>query len=58
MIKIITIGSIKEKYLKDAINEYLKRLKKYTEIEIIELKDEGLVEKDKAIKLEGQKIER
>ena len=49
MIKIITIGSIKEKYLKDAINEYLKRLKKYTEIEIIELKDEGLVEKDKAI---------
>ena len=50
MIKIITIGSIKEKYLK--------RLKKYTEIEIIELKDEGLVEKDKAIKLEGQKIER
>lgn len=58
MIKIITVGSIKEKYLKDAINEYLKRLKKYTEIEIIELKDEGLVEKDKAIKLEGQKIER
>lgn len=58
MIKIITIGSIKEKYLKDGINEYLKRLKKYTEIEIIELKDEGLVEKDKAIKLEGQKIER
>ena len=58
MIKIITIGSIKEKYLKDAINEYLKRLKKYTEIEIIELKDEGLVEKDRAIKLEGQKIER
>ena len=58
MIKIITKGSIKEKYLKDALNEYLKRLKKYTEIEIIELKDEGLVEKDKAIKLEGQKIER
>ena len=58
MIKIITIGSIKEKYLKDAIKEYLKRIKKYTNIEIIELKDEGLVEKDKAIKLEGQKIER
>ena len=58
MIKIITIGSIKEKYLKDAINEYLKRIKKYTNIEIIELKDEGLVEKDKAIKLEGEKIEK
>lgn len=58
MIKIITVGSIKEKYLKDAINEYLKRIKKYTNIEIIELKDEGLVEKDKAIKLEGEKIEK
>ena len=37
MIKIITIGSIKEKYLKDAIKEYLKRIKKYTNIEIIKL---------------------
>ena len=40
MIKIIAIGSIKEKYLKDAIAEYQKRLQKYTSIEIIELKDE------------------
>ena len=56
MIKIITVGSIKEKYLKDAIDEYLKRLKKYTNIEIIELKDEGLVEEQKAIQLEGEKI--
>ena len=30
MIKIITVGSIKEKYLKDAIAEYQKRLSKYT----------------------------
>lgn len=56
MIKIITVGNIKEKYLKDAIDEYLKRLKKYTNIEIIELKDEGLVEEQKAIQLEGEKI--
>lgn len=56
MIKIITVGNIKEKYLKDAIEEYLKRLKKYTNIEIIELKDEGLVEESKAIQLEGEKI--
>ena len=39
MIKIICIGKIKEKYLKDAIDEYLKRIKKYTKIEIIELPD-------------------
>ena len=56
MIKIITVGNIKEKYLKDAIDEYLKRLKKFTSIEIIELKDEGLVEEQKAIQLEGEKI--
>ena len=56
MIKIITVGNIKEKYLKDTIDEYVKRLKKYTNIEIIELKDEGLVEEQKAIQLEGEKI--
>ncbi|MDD5888178.1 MAG: 23S rRNA (pseudouridine(1915)-N(3))-methyltransferase RlmH [bacterium] len=56
MIKIITVGNIKEKYLKDAIEEYSKRIKKYTNLEIIEVKDEGLVEAEKAISLEGLKI--
>ena len=56
MIRIITVGTIKEKYLKEAIEEYLKRLKKYTNIELIEVKDEGLVEEQKAINLEGEKI--
>ena len=56
MIKIITVGSVKEKYLKEAIEEYLKRLRKYTNVEIVELKDEGFVESQKAILLEGQKI--
>lgn len=58
MIKIITVGSIKEKYLKDAIAEYTKRLKKYVNIEIIELKDEGLVEPNKAVLIEGEKIKK
>ncbi len=58
MIKIIAIGNIKEKYLKEAIAEYQKRLKKYTNLEIIELKDEGYVEEQKAIALEGEKIKR
>ena len=39
MIKIICVGKIKEKYLKDAIKEYQKRLSKYTKLEIIELPD-------------------
>ena len=58
MIKIITVGSIKEKYLKDAIEEYKKRLSRYTKLEIIEVKDEGLVEEKKAIELESTKIEK
>ena len=41
MIKIITVGKIKEKYLADAINEYLKRLSKYTKINLIEVPDEN-----------------
>lgn len=39
MIKIICVGKIKEKYFKDAIEEYLKRLSKYTKIEVIEVED-------------------
>lgn len=39
MIKIICLGKIKENYLKDAIEEYLKRISKYSKIEIIELTD-------------------
>ncbi len=58
MIKIIAVGTIKEKYLKDAIEEYTKRIKKYTNIEIIEVKDEGLVEEQKAINLESEKIKK
>lgn len=58
MIKLITVGTIKENYLKEAIEEYQKRLKKYTNLEIIEVKDEGLVEESKAIILEAEKIKK
>lgn len=58
MIKIITVGAIKEQYLKDAIDEYMKRIKKYTNIELIEVKDEGLVEEQKSILLEAEKIKK
>jgi 23S rRNA (pseudouridine1915-N3)-methyltransferase len=39
-ITIITVGKIKEKYLRDAIAEYSKRLSKYCKLEIIEVADE------------------
>lgn len=58
MIKIITVGGVKEKYLKDAIEEYKKRLTKYTSIEIIEIKDEGLLPPIQAMEKEGEKIKK
>lgn len=39
-ITIITVGKIKEKYLRDAIAEYSKRLSKYCKLEILEVADE------------------
>lgn len=39
-ITLLTVGKIKEKYLKDAIAEYSKRLSKYCKLEIIEVADE------------------
>ena len=39
-ITLITVWKIKEKYLKDAIAEYSKRLSKYCKLEVIEVADE------------------
>ena len=38
-IKIISVGSLKESYLKDAIAEYRKRLSTFCDLEIAELKE-------------------
>ena len=58
-IKIIALGKIKEKFLKDGINEFLKRLTPYASVEItelsaIEIKDENLTAK--ILEQEGEKI--
>ena len=55
MIKIITVGKIKEKYFIEAIEEYKKRITKYSKLEIIELSDLNF---DKEITLyeEGKNI--
>lgn len=41
-IKIVTVGKLKEKYLIDGINEYLKRLKAYAKVELFEVGDESI----------------
>ncbi|XMB86744.1 23S rRNA (pseudouridine(1915)-N(3))-methyltransferase RlmH [Mycoplasmatota bacterium WC44] len=62
MIKLITVGKIKEKYLSEAINEYSKRISKYTKLEMIEVKDEptkdNASDKDnlKTKQIEGSRI--
>lgn len=58
-IKIIALGKIKEKFLKEGIDEFLKRLTPYASVEVIELptieiKDENLI--DRVLKEEGEKI--
>lgn len=44
-INIICVGKLKEKFFKDAIDEYLKRLSKYCKLNILELPDEKIPEK-------------
>lgn len=61
-IKIIGVGKLKEKYLKSGIDEYLKRMKSYSKVEILEVSDEAapenLSEKDLEIikNKEGERI--
>ena len=53
-IKIVTVGKLKEKYLKDGITEYSKRLSRFANLEMIELADEKTP--DRASDSENQKI--
>lgn len=45
LVKVITIGKLKEKYLLDGIKEYTKRLQAYTKMEYIEVSDESIPDK-------------
>jgi 23S rRNA (pseudouridine1915-N3)-methyltransferase len=63
-ITVICVGKLKEKYLKDGINEYLKRLSKYCNVKVFEVDDEKAPEKlskadeDIVKKKEGERIKR
>lgn len=66
MIKVtlITLGKLKEKYLRDAVDEYIKRLSRYCKLDIIELTPVNLPEKpsrseiDAALEKEAELIEK
>ena len=53
-LKIVTVGKLKEKYLRDGIAEYSKRLSRFANLEMIELADEKTP--DRASDSENQKI--
>ena len=61
-IRIYAIGKIKEAYLKNGIEEYLGRIKPYSQIEIVEVNDEPIADNPhpsdikKAIDIEGKRI--
>lgn len=61
-IKVVTVGKLKEKYLKDGIAEYSKRISRFAKLEMIELADEKTPdrasesENQKILEIEGQKI--
>ena len=61
-IKVVTVGKLKEKYLKDGIAEYSKRISRFAQLEMIELADEKTPDKasesenQKILEIEGQRI--
>lgn len=61
-IKVVTVGKLKEKYLKNGIAEYSKRISRFAKFEMIELSDEKTPDKasesenQKILEIEGQRI--
>lgn len=61
-IQIVAVGNIKEKYLKDAVSEYEKRLSRYCRVTINEVSEEKVpetlstAEKEQVLKKEAERI--
>lgn len=61
-ITLITVGTLKEDYLRRAVQEYQKRISAYAQLEIVELKEERIPDEDDpsrvsaALQAEGKRI--
>ena len=61
-VTVIAAGRLKEKYLREGIDEYLKRLKPFAQMNIIEIADEAIpegaskAETDRAREAEGERM--
>ncbi len=58
MIKIICVGKLKETYLQEALQEYQKRLQRYTKLEIIEVIDMPYQDIEKVKAKEAENIQK
>lgn len=62
-IRIVAVGRVKEKYFSDAINEYGKRLSRFCDFSIVEVKEENYdkatsANVEKILVVEGERIEK
>ncbi len=63
-IDILCVGKIKEKYLRDAVDEYSKRLSRYCKLNIVEVNDEKTPDEgidsleEKVRETEGERLAR
>ena len=61
-ITILCVGKIKERYLADAVSEYVKRLSRHAKVEIIEVRDEPTKEepsereREQIVTVEGERL--
>ena len=61
-VTVIAVGKLKESYLRDGCNEYIKRLGAYSKINIVEIDEEKICDNpsqnqiDSVIKKEGERI--
>lgn len=61
-IMIVSVGTLKEEYLKDAVAEYKKRLSQYAKVEEVNIKEEAIrneestAEITRALQAEGERI--
>ena len=61
-ITVITVGTLKEKYLSEAVGEYKKRLSQFARVDEVNIKEERIRDEDdeseinRALSLEGEKI--
>lgn len=61
-ITIVAVGKVREKFIKEAVNEYSKRLSRFCTVEIIEVEDEQVpvnlspAQEEQIKKKEGERI--